>query len=382
MNHVGAIDGCSAGRQVPCGSQGKHLTSRKHRIERVTRLSQETFGLVIDLDARGECLGVDELVGHQRRQVYLFYVGGATVICDSKVADSASPERRQCRCALQRLRPGDIVISTPPKCGTTWTQRICALLVFQTPRLHAPLTSISPWIDMLTKAKADVYAALEGQTHRRFIKSHTPMDGLPYDHRVTYLCVGRDPRDVALSWDGHIANANYEALLAAREKAVGNDDLADMPFPTPLESPRDRFWAWVDSEMPATEAPSSLLATMNHLESFWRARDLPNVILLHYDDLQADLEAEMRALASRLSIKIPEKLWPDLVRAATFEEMKKNADNTAPGTTESIWQDNKQFFRSGKSGGWRDLVGEGELARYEERVRALASPGLVRWAHH
>ena len=31
------------------------------------------------------------------------------------------------------LRPGDIVISTPPKCGTTWTQMICALLILQEP---------------------------------------------------------------------------------------------------------------------------------------------------------------------------------------------------------------------------------------------------------
>lgn len=279
------------------------------------------------------------------------------------------------------FRSGDIVISTPPKCGTTWTQRILALLVFQTPRLHAPLTSISPWIDMLTRAKAEVFADLAAQSHRRFIKSHTPMDGLPWDERVTYICVGRDPRDVMISWDGHVANANMAALMEARAKAVGNDDLAEMEIPVPPESLRERFWAWVQSEAPVTESPSSLAATLNHLGSFWNVRDRPNVILLHYDDMKADLEGQMRRLAARLGIEVPEARWPELVQAATFEAMKRDADNTAPGTTEAIWQDNRQFFRSGKSGGWREIFEEGDDARYEARLKGVAHPELIAWAH-
>jgi aryl sulfotransferase len=280
------------------------------------------------------------------------------------------------------FRPDDIVISTPPKCGTTWTQRILALLLFQTPKLHAPLTSISPWIDMLTRKKSDVFADLAAQSHRRFIKSHTPMDGLPWDERVTYICVGRDPRDVMISWDGHVANADMAALLQARAKAVGNDDIADMEIPVPPESLRDRFWAWMDSEVPANESANSLAAVLNHLATFWKVRDRANVILLHYDDMKADLEGEMRRLAARLGIEVPEGLWPDLVQAATFESMKRDADITAPGTTEAIWQDNKQFFRSGKSGGWREIFAEGDAARYAARLEGLADPPLLAWAHH
>ena len=97
------------------------------------------------------------------------------------------------------LRPGDIIISTPPKCGTTWTQMICALLILQEPELPLPLDTLSPWIDMVTRARTDVFADLEAQTHRRFIKTHTPLDGIPSDPTVTYICVGRDPRDVGLS---------------------------------------------------------------------------------------------------------------------------------------------------------------------------------------
>lgn len=44
-------------------------------------------------------------------------------------------------------RPGDIVISTRSKCGTTLAQMMCAILVFGTPDLPTPLSEISPWLD-------------------------------------------------------------------------------------------------------------------------------------------------------------------------------------------------------------------------------------------
>ena len=96
------------------------------------------------------------------------------------------------------LRPDDIVISTPPKCGTTWTQMICALLVFQEPELPDRLAAISPWLDMVTRPRTQVVAELAAQTHRRFIKSHTPLDGLPLAERVRSLA----PDDL-VSWVHH-----------------------------------------------------------------------------------------------------------------------------------------------------------------------------------
>ena len=65
------------------------------------------------------------------------------------------------------LRGGDIIISTPPKCGTTWTQMICALLIFQTPDLPKPLDQLSPWLDQLLRPLDSVVADLEAQQHRR-----------------------------------------------------------------------------------------------------------------------------------------------------------------------------------------------------------------------
>ena len=91
------------------------------------------------------------------------------------------------------LRPGDIIIATPPKCGTTWTQMICALLILQEPELPLPLNRLSPWIDMVTRARTEVFADLQAQTHRRFIKTHTPLDGIPNDPRSPTSALGATP---------------------------------------------------------------------------------------------------------------------------------------------------------------------------------------------
>jgi hypothetical protein len=283
------------------------------------------------------------------------------------------------------FRPGDIVISTPPKCGTTWMQMICALLVFQSTTFDKSLDLISPWLDMLTRECDDVVTDLEAQTHRRFIKTHTPFDGVPYDARVTYIAVGRDPRDVALSWDNHMANMNFERLIGARAAAVGLDDLADLfpdGPPEHLDSEIERFWSWVDNPAPPSEANAGgLVSLMNHLTTFWNARDRPNVVLFHYDDLKTDLEGQMRRLADHLGISVPEDRWPELVDAATFERMRAGADRIAPDTTHAIWQSNQEFFHRGVSGQWRELLDAEGVRRYDERIGELADPDLARWLH-
>jgi aryl sulfotransferase len=232
------------------------------------------------------------------------------------------------------LRPGDIIIiSTPPKCGTTWTQMICALLILQEPELPLPLDTLSPWIDMVTRARTDVFADLEAQTHRRFIKTHTPLDGIPNDPTVTYICVGRDPRDVGLSMDHHIDNTDIGAFLSQRERAAAIDGIEPGPLRPPRPRPdgeRDRFWQWVDDETPSTQVGSSLRRTVEHLQTFRDAAGDLDVVYLHYDDLKADLEGQMRQLAARLGIDVDEHRWPRLVQAATFESMRSRAGTTVP----------------------------------------------------
>ena len=110
-----------------------------------------------------------------------------------------SPDEDSARWIGFPFRQGDIVISARSKSGTTWMQMICALLVFQSPELPSRLSDLSPWLDWLVAPRDEVYATLASQEHRRFVKTHTPLDGLPLDPRATYVVVARHPLDMAVS---------------------------------------------------------------------------------------------------------------------------------------------------------------------------------------
>jgi aryl sulfotransferase len=273
------------------------------------------------------------------------------------------------------FRPGDIVISTRSRSGTTWMQMICALLIFRTPDLPAPLSELSPWLDWLTIPQADLYATLSAQRHRRFIKTHTPLDGIPVDARVTYIVVARHPLDMAVSLYHHHANLNVRRI----------SDLEGQPDPgmlAPLAPLHDWLVKWISDDCAPHQRPDSLPGVVRHLRDAWSRRAEPNVLLVHYDDLFADLEGEMRRIADRLAIEVPDdENWPELVQAATFAAMRSRADYLAQGPS-GILKDGAAFFRRGQSGSAHAVLTEEERARYRARIASMVPPDLLAWLHH
>ncbi|NED97684.1 sulfotransferase domain-containing protein [Phytoactinopolyspora alkaliphila] len=272
------------------------------------------------------------------------------------------------------FREGDIVISTRSKSGTTWMQMICALLVLQTPELPAPLPTLSPWLDWLVEPREDVYRRLAEQDHRRFIKTHTPLDGLPIDPRATYVVVARHPLDMAVSLYHHAENLDRDRM----RELISPDE----PGPPRRARPELREWVlgWIERDDDPREQLDSLAGVMLHLSDAWSRRTEPNVVLVHYDDLSADLAGEMRRLAERLGITVPEERWPALVRAASFDQMRADADRVAPDPA-GIMKSKAAFFRSGTSGAGRDMLSDDELARYRARAAELAPPDMLAWLH-
>jgi aryl sulfotransferase len=268
------------------------------------------------------------------------------------------------------FRPGDIVISTRSKSGTTWLQQICASLIHGR-ELPEPLGTLSPWVDHLVESREALLGRLERQPFRRVLKTHTPLDGIVLDPRATYLVGARVPVDAAVSLYHQGDNLDRERLR----------ELTGAPLPAGPRPPlRDWLVRWVAADADPRAAMDSPAGYCHHLADAWSRRYEPNVVLVHYDDLLADLGGEIRRLASRLGIEVAGPDWDGLVRAATFGAMRDRAADTAPNRG-GVLKDVHAFFRRGTSGAGAEVLDAAEYARYRRRTALLLPPDLDAWLH-
>ncbi len=283
------------------------------------------------------------------------------------------------RWAALEHREGDIVISAPMKAGTTWTQMICALLVFQTERLPAPLGVLSPWLDMQTQPIDDVVAALDAQTHRRFIKTHTPLDGLRLDPRVTYIGVGRHPLDLVLSAARHSDNVDFDTTFGKIAATIGGDDAVALLVDRPISSqePGARLRFFLEEEHPA-EVALTLRGVIDHYRTFSRATLTCSRSLLRHGRGPRTGDAAARR---RTRHQDSPEAWPRLVEAASFTNMKARFRRTGPDAGQGIIKDADAFFARAAEGEWRMEVSEEDVARFGRRLAEIdPAAEITGWA--
>jgi hypothetical protein len=146
-----------------------------------------------------------------------------------------------------------------------------------------------------------------------------------------------------------------------------------------LEPLRDWLLRWIAEDTDPADDLESLPGLLWHLTAAWRRRGEPNILLVHYANLSADLDGQMRCLAGHLGITIDEHAWPALVRAATFANMAAQADLLVPAP--GLFKSNAAFFRRGSSGAGREILTDAEIAGYHARVAGMAPPDMLAWLH-
>lgn len=267
-----------------------------------------------------------------------------------------------------RFRDEDIIIATYAKAGTTWLQQIVSQLIFEG-REGLPVAEMSPWLDLRVPPKEVKLAEVEKQTHRRSLKTHLPVDALVFSPKAKYIYIGRDGRDVVWSLYNHHANANalwYEAL----NDSPGRVGPAIGPPPA---SVRQYFTDWLEKD------GFPFWSFWENVRSWWEIRELPNVMLIHFAKLKADMPGEMRRIASFLDISVDEAKWDGILEHCGFDYMKANAAASVP-LGGAFWEGGAEtFLHRGTNGRWRDVLTAEEAAAYEGKALAELGPDCAEW---
>jgi aryl sulfotransferase len=273
-------------------------------------------------------------------------------------------------------RDNDIIITTAYKSGTTWMQQIVGMLIFQGEDLPESVTHSDYWVDFRMTPREEIMALIMQQKHRRFLKTHLPIDGIPFYPQCKYIYVGRDGRDVFMSLFNHYKN--YSKLSYDRfnnmPRSVGD------PLPSCPDDPREFWLDWISKGWFEWEKDGyPFWSLFDHVQSWWNYRHLPNILFVHFANLKKDLPAEIQRIAEFLNIESEAKKFDTIVEKCTFEYMKKNAARIVPGVEKAFNGGATTFFNKGTNGRWRDVLTAEDIKQYQAVVVERLTPDCAHW---
>ena len=265
------------------------------------------------------------------------------------------------------FRDDDVIVATYAKAGTTWTQQIVAQLIFHGDP-DVAVSQISPWWDMRI-IPPEVREMVLAQTHRRVLKTHLPADALRMSPKAKYLYVARDGRDVIWSMYNHHSGFKPETYdMFNNVPGMHGEKLAP-----PDPDIRRYFNTWVEKD------GYPFWSFWENTATWWALRDEPNVKLVHFNDLKADLEGQMRVIAEFLEVDLPEAVWPRAVEHCTFDWMKAHSERYAPLGGMPWEGGGDTFINKGVNGRWRDVLTVADSAAYEQLAVEKLGGRCARW---
>ncbi|KAF2362860.1 Sulfotransferase domain [Trinorchestia longiramus] len=263
-----------------------------------------------------------------------------------------------------KFRSSDVVVASYPKTGTTWTQELVWHLVngFDYERARTSIEKRFPMLESDCVIDRRVFEFPEVAERmkeelppppfftlnftrdlpdRRTIKTHMPFSLLSPDLITTakVVYVTRDPRDVVVSFYHHhkiIASHGFKGTL---EEFV--DDFIDEKV---MFSP---FWS--------------------HLREAYERRESPNLLIIQYEELKADLPSVVLRIAKFLDVAVNKDQLGKLVQHLHIDSMKKNpAINPDDDAIVTPCPRDGGFVRKGVAGGWRGRLSEDMQAKVKK----------------
>lgn len=254
----------------------------------------------------------------------------------------------------------DIFVCTFPRSGTTWTQEIVWQIINNGKIDYRPLHVRMPWVDGMPYAQPEnpylvtsagmIEKMFECFPSPRVFKSHLPYDLVPKGcgqaakPQARYIYVMRNPKDVAVSL------FEFVGKVSGRE-ALSWDELFELFYQGKVY-----YGPWFD-----------------HVISWWKHKDDPDVLILKYEDMKEDLLGAIRKIATFIGKELPLETLEHIVSQTSFNAMQKEGNSNF-----SFLRGFKGLcIRKGEVGNWKDYFTEDQSKRFDSLIKEkLAGSGL------
>ncbi len=249
-------------------------------------------------------------------------------------------------------RTTDVLITTPPKAGTTWMQQILHQLRSGGDTTFTSIDNVVPWLEITRAEKSwqEVLSDFESSPDPRLFKTHCTADQTPGIGIAKIILTSRDPRDCCVSFYHHIMNMTNEAR-------------SEVGMPTP-ESFEQHVNQWLE-----------FAAWYRNVQSWWPYIEHPKVLWLRYQDLKTDLPANVDRIAHFLEWELTPEHKEKVIEYGSFEWMKAHDEKfSSQGSgNKPVFKPGK-FIRKGKVGGYRDLMSPELEKRIMDKAREMLTP--------
>ncbi|XP_029467021.1 sulfotransferase 1 family member D1-like [Rhinatrema bivittatum] len=256
-----------------------------------------------------------------------------------------------------QARPGDVLIATYPKSGTTWIQEIVDLIRHDADLekcQRAPIFERIPFIELLYCMPPDA-ETVNAMPSPRFLKTHLPYELIPpsfWEHDCKVIYVARNAKDTATS-------CYHFDHIAVLHPEPGSWDQYLQRFMN-----GDVGWgAWYD-----------------HVKGFWEHKDKHNMLYLFFEDMKKNPDLEIRKVMQFLGKDLPDATVEKIAYHSSFNQMKKNPmANYSTFPKDMMDQSQQSFMRKGQVGDWKNLFTVIQNELFEEDYRRKMSQTTLKF---
>lgn len=268
-------------------------------------------------------------------------------------------------------RPDDVLLASPPKCGTTWLKALCFAIMgraaYPPSAADHPLLRLNPH-DCVPFVE-DVFggaeeAKVEALPSPRLMHTHMHHSMLPHGCKIIYVC--REPKDMVVSLWHFVRDAMPAGDMCALSELLER----------------------------ASEGKHAYGPIWDHNLGYWSASKASpeSVMFLRYEKLLADPAGSIREMARFLGLPFTAAEEAagspsDIANLCSIDTMRGLDVNKAGAghaiTTPSYWGEgfvfpHQSFFRKGVAGDWVNHMTPETARRFDAIVEdKLRGSGLT-----